>query len=86
MPDPPSAPRGIEGLVDEVADGLFGPRRATPGAAAQDCDTCRYTGTGLCSAAGGYLLVQRSRQTNHRGFLLGVSGGCFALALARWVA
>jgi hypothetical protein len=75
-------PRGIEGLVERV----LGPPTKQSAVDHEDCDTCRYTGTGLCAGAGVYLLVQRSRQAQHRGFLLGMAGGCFALSAARWFA
>ena len=81
--------RGIEGLIHEARTAIFPtPTRQQHAetADAEDCDTCRYTGTGLCSAAGVYLLVQRHRQTQHRPFLLGMAGGCFALGVARWFA
>ena len=32
------------------------------------------------------MFVVRSRQAQHRGFLLGMAGGCFALGVARWLA
>jgi hypothetical protein len=84
--------RGIEGLIHEARVAIFPTPTRQPlppadgQADVQDCDTCRYTGTGLCSAAGVYLLVQRHRQTQHRPFLLGMAGGCFALGVARWFA
>jgi hypothetical protein len=84
--------RGIEALIHDARVALFPapPARQPPAAGEpaeqQDCDTCRYTGTGLCSAAGVYLLVQRHRQAQHKPFLLGMAGGCFALGVARWFA
>ena len=82
--------RSIEGLIHEARTAIFPtPPRDQPASdqsTQQDCDTCRYTGTGLCGAAGVYLLVQRHRQTQHRPFLLGMAGGCFALGVARWFA
>ena len=50
---------------------------------------CFAEGRGIMNdpiAAGVYLLVQRHRQTQHRQFLLGMAGGCFALGVARWFA
>ena len=86
--------RTIEGLVHETRVAIFGSptkdeegQRRQEGSAVEqqkDCDVCRYTGSGLCGAAGVYLLVQRHRQAQHRPFLLGMASGCFALGVARW--
>ena len=84
--------RGIESVIHEVRVTFFPPPPQQPAdpnakvAEVEDCDTCRYTGTALCSAAGVYLLVQRHRQSQHKQFLLGMAGGCFALGAARWLA
>ena len=85
-------PRGIEYLVETFfggGDEAGAKRRHAAGAKGKGqeaCETCRYTGTGLCIAAGGYLMFQRSRQAQHRGFLLGMAGGCVTLGIARWFA
>jgi hypothetical protein len=85
--------RGTESVIHEVRVTPFPPPpakptdpNAAPTPDVEDCDTCRYTGTALCTAASVYLLVQRHRQAQHKQFMLGMAGGCFALGVARWFA
>jgi len=84
---PPRAGEGqgaTEGR-DEGETQQPGPLNDLNGLPAEDCLSCRASGTAIFAGCGVYVGMQKPTLPRHRPFLLAASGACFATAAFRWL-